>query len=831
MKKFWKSKKGSVSLFLLILLTAIFFFNAVLIDYARIWAARLQADRAMSAATRSVLSNYDRELQEKYGLYGTNIFSDVSMKSLLDGVVNKNIDVPEGSSTDYLNLKLDNSTLNEDDSQTHTLADRNIFTMQVLDDMKYKGPVEFSLAMLTPLSEMAGKLKKSSSETKALDSMDKDNETIQNAVDKLKKSMDEIQSSYNSTSLAPQFVDYVIKQGFHFNYSTKLPIAPVVQYVLVYMRAQIYVTYLKKVEEADTDNLADVANDPDLLEQINTYKGMYLIAKSWIEDAGTTFGDINNKFKTLTASGGDLDKAIEASKRIDDYNSGGDPYNSHSNDQTYDNVTNEANSKKKDASAIIGDKLKGSVFGSCSSCGQSLNEAKQKLDQIMNKKKQETVSNGGVSRMTEKLQSLKSLLNEAKTAAGSLKTQADYWKAPIVDGGKPVQEGQEPFNFSGSKESLEKAISDAEKKIATLLQSANPVDFKIEDASADTFDAQKLKDYASFLQLMTFTVGFENNYDKAMDVINDLKNESDEARSTKAEVMSTYKSVSNCFDDLFNLGQFASSTANYQEYVSKYEKMKGYHDKFASTPSSVSLKEIDESDNPVEIAKGGGDTIDEEMASISGNLDAGDNLLINEYTLLRMKAGDLAKTDYATYNLLFDEEVEYVIHGSYTPGNNYKALMMYTYFIRLGLNFAYMMVDKEYAAIRAIPFGIGYLILLVMAIFDSFMDMACLKQGDRVPLWKGFDELGWKYKDYLRFFLTTQTNYEEKINRLMSIIQVKDPRFDLYTKYTQIDADVKFSIKLWFLPQVMKMLSYSGAIGGSINGKRYVFERRTGLSY
>ncbi|MNZ73663.1 hypothetical protein D3C78_920840 [compost metagenome] len=196
-----------------------------------------------------------------------------------------------------------------------------------------------------------------------------------------------------------------------------------------------------------------------------------------------------------------------------------------------------------------------------------------------------------------------------------------------------------------------------------------------------------------------------------------------------------------------------------------------------------------------------------------------------------MKTGDMTKTDYISYNLLFDEEVEYVIQGSHTPGDNYKAVMGYTYLMRLGLNFAYMITDKQYAPIRAIPFGIGYIILLVLAIFDSFMDMACLKQGERVPLWKGFEELGWKYKDYLRFFLGTQSNKEEKINRLQAIIQTKDPRFDLYKKYTRIHTSTEMSVKLWFLPQVFKAIDYGGTAKDKVEGNRYKLTKEMQLSY
>lgn len=831
MRKFWKNKKGSVSLFLLMILTAIFFFDAVLIDYARMMAAHLQTERALAAANRSILSNYDRELQEKYGIYGTNIFKDANIETMLKDVVEHNITVPEGSETDLLNTLLEDAAFKGNEDVALTLADRNVFTMQVLDDMKYKGPIEFSLAMLEPLSDMAQKLKSNSSETKAIDHMEQDNETIQKAIDSLKLGLDDMEKKYNDSSLTPQFISYAVSKGFRMNYTTKLPIAPIVTYVLMYLRADIYRQYLDLVNKTETDNLAEVAQDPDLKESINTYLGMYIVAKNWIEDSATSYGDIHSKLKSLTAAKSDLDKAIAASKRIDEHNNGGDPYNTRQNEGDYDNVSQAAEARRKDTKSIVGDKLKAGFFGSCSSCGQMVKEAQDKLNALKDKKKKEAAAGGGgPSQLTKDLELIKKGLKDAETAMSNLKTRADEWKAPIVDGGKPVREDQEPFNFSGSKEMLETAKKDIEKKIATLLQASNPGDFTVENSPADTFDAQKLKDYVSFVQLIGFSQGFENSLSLVKDTIDKLKRESDEARKERAEIMGLFNSVSNCFDDIFNLGQFASTTANYQSYVQKYNKMAGYHDKFASASSNVSLEEIGMGEDPVGAAKGGGDMLDEKMVSLAANLDSGDNLLINEYALLRMKTGDISKTDYAVYNLLFDEEVEYVIQGSHTPGDNYKAVMAYTYLMRLGLNFAHMVVAKEYAPIRAIPFGIGYIILLVLAVFDSFMDMACLKKGERIPLYKGFPELGWKYKDYLRFFLGTQSNAEEKINRLQSIIQIKDPRYDLYTKYTRIDTEVDVSMRLWFLPQVFKWVDYGGDTS-QVEGNRYKFSKSMQLSY
>lgn len=125
-------QKGSVSIYFIITLGALFIFNAVLIDFARIKIAEQQTEYALRAALRSTLSAYDSKLIV-YGLFAQfdrdqelNIFKKVLEHNLKESIEVHSIDLnPEAS-----------------------LADHTVFKQQILNDMKYTAPIQFILDLI-----------------------------------------------------------------------------------------------------------------------------------------------------------------------------------------------------------------------------------------------------------------------------------------------------------------------------------------------------------------------------------------------------------------------------------------------------------------------------------------------------------------------------------------------------------------------------------------------------------------------------------------------------------------------------------------------------------
>jgi hypothetical protein len=156
-KKLFKSERGSVSVFLIIITLAIFMFNAVLIDYARVYAAQKQTEEAAKAGVRSVLSYYDSGLQE-YGLYGfggdgakaNDIFSTVLNQNLSTGHVD--------GSLQFLDTKVESATA----SLSRPVSDPLITEHQILEEMKYKAPIEFTRQIIEEFSSVSKAMKEAS---------------------------------------------------------------------------------------------------------------------------------------------------------------------------------------------------------------------------------------------------------------------------------------------------------------------------------------------------------------------------------------------------------------------------------------------------------------------------------------------------------------------------------------------------------------------------------------------------------------------------------------------------------------------------------------------
>lgn len=132
-------EQGSVSVYFMVILAALFFFHAVLIDFARIKVAEKQAETALRAALRSTLADFDTALLP-YGLYALHDEErglDV-LKSILDEHV-----LPEREAQEFRFIDP-----HWDHGQTtlrshYSLAHRDVFKQQVLEEMKYEAPLQF----------------------------------------------------------------------------------------------------------------------------------------------------------------------------------------------------------------------------------------------------------------------------------------------------------------------------------------------------------------------------------------------------------------------------------------------------------------------------------------------------------------------------------------------------------------------------------------------------------------------------------------------------------------------------------------------------------------
>lgn len=135
------SRDGSVNVFLIGITAALFLFMAVLIDFARITAFERLAESAVYSGVRSALSAYDGALYERYGLFarggtdGGEIFSRVVSAALKPENPDRGLGLMRADMADAKVSPGDSLGL-------HAVLER-----QILEEMKYKAPIDFTLEL------------------------------------------------------------------------------------------------------------------------------------------------------------------------------------------------------------------------------------------------------------------------------------------------------------------------------------------------------------------------------------------------------------------------------------------------------------------------------------------------------------------------------------------------------------------------------------------------------------------------------------------------------------------------------------------------------------
>jgi len=135
-----RDEKGAVTLFIIIIIVPIFLFQAVLIEFARSLLAKQQLELAVKSANRSVGAAYSVPLQA-YGLYGVQNSDET--KELYARIVRLN------SGHGYAAARFESGEL----QMERSLDDPVVFLNQVLEEMKYRAPLEYARQVTSKLNK------------------------------------------------------------------------------------------------------------------------------------------------------------------------------------------------------------------------------------------------------------------------------------------------------------------------------------------------------------------------------------------------------------------------------------------------------------------------------------------------------------------------------------------------------------------------------------------------------------------------------------------------------------------------------------------------------
>jgi hypothetical protein len=149
------ASQGSITIFSAVVLSGLLLFSAVLIDYGRMAVLHKVTEDAARSGVRSVLSAYDERLYERYGLFGRG---GTDSDEIFEQTVQANLGSTSKQNQGTFKLvQAQLESAHTDDAEV--LGKHEVFARQVLEEMKYKAPVDFTLELASKFAPLSGTMK------------------------------------------------------------------------------------------------------------------------------------------------------------------------------------------------------------------------------------------------------------------------------------------------------------------------------------------------------------------------------------------------------------------------------------------------------------------------------------------------------------------------------------------------------------------------------------------------------------------------------------------------------------------------------------------------
>ena len=220
MNNFFRKTKGAISIFLTLIMLPMFTCAGLIVDGARISAARTAVTGAGDLAMNAALSEYDEILKDVYGLFAMSETTEELQKNVsryFSNTIN-NEGILQGSDSytrSFINsigslfssddISFDNIVdtqvehFNLVEVSNSALANPTVLERQIIEYMKYRGPVSMGTGLITKL----GLIGETSKQTKALEAKvdyEKKLDTVQDACETAYKAINTFNDAVSGSS-------------------------------------------------------------------------------------------------------------------------------------------------------------------------------------------------------------------------------------------------------------------------------------------------------------------------------------------------------------------------------------------------------------------------------------------------------------------------------------------------------------------------------------------------------------------------------------------------------------------------------------------------------
>lgn len=703
-RQFFINEQGSVSIYLIIVVIALFFFNAVLIDYARILVAENQTESAAKAAVRSTMASFDPRIHE-YGLFGLN---DPKPTSTFQGAFAKNLSLQQGGYFHFTDTQMVKGQTEVSINEGKMLSNPSAFKHQIVENMKYRARIQFTKAIIDGLMKVSDSMEQASAFAELASDIDKKAKVRKKKLDQAKSDLSKAKSTLENME---QTIREESKQDF--------PSVKIMEDIV-----DNEDTYKQVLSSKDS------GGSPQKYSKADT--------KSFERDSKSLINQIVSKSKSVKTN---LENAVSEINKARQEN------------QLIKKAIEEKRKQKNNdyETTTKYEKKYGKQTNSLNGVKSNLEKANKKLDDYVMDDSYFTTS-------------VKKINHALKEVGGSFIVE-------LVKFNNIVQNDLD----TADRHYMDKKQIGIESRHKTSLKDVN---------QAYSFFTENRKSYQS-------------------------KSKKEQQDDAKNSLEKNKEQLNQLMD------QAEGIAGDSQVYKILRKLVDKYNGAASSQPGNVNMED------PRQTSDDSMALMDQLFHQLGAALKSERNqIYINEYILTRFKSHDFSLKGAEAYNFE-NNQVEYIIYGIPEPGANYAAAMSEIFAIRFAINFLQAFSDPSVDATGPLVFWTA----LSKALLLTLGDIERISNGNKILFFKNFRYYT-GYSDYLRMILFLHVRGKQ-LARSMAIINYKTNK-DLTKSPTYIEGEATTRVRLWFIPELSKLLVNRGEY---VKGNNVFISRKESYSY
>lgn len=762
--------RGSVSLYFIAATAGLVLITALLIDFARVAAFRKQAELATKSGVRSVLSSYDPLLYEHFGLFARGgepadeVFADT-----LAG----NAEAGGDDAFPYLDTHWESSGVTE----SRPLAGHDVFRRQVLEEMKYKAPIDLTIDLADRLRGMAGMIEDT---RKTVDLL----ERMQDAYDRREAALDETLAKQRALGEA---VQASLSASVSLSSTTVSP-----------GEATGSVSYVSDAASQYDDYVAKRTEDEARREAIRAQ-----------EEERRRLEEERERKRKEAAEAGEPGEGLGS-----DWSEYEEPLLPSLPLPQYEEIVRAYESGVRDLSARLAeaaDKARTKAEAAYRDAREAWQEAKE-ANEEMNRIAAEGAEIAGAAPATgvsdsESPAEQAAALAELRRKAAELVLESSY--------------------FAG----YETELSQQREQGLSVIGRASAYASSVASLPGSTGRGPGIRSEAADLQ--GAFAHFASAYGPSGSVLASReasfqahRSREEERKQEEENAKSEWGGASRLLGLLSGKGGTREEREAFDRVDELFKENMAWN-KAEAEAAAEAARGDDPHEGRDEALSGTGDLLRIVEENLLG---ARDQLFFSEYAISRM-----TKYEPSNVKAMFEgreaplppeaQQAEYVLYGFANPSGNIAAAYGEIFAFRLAIRTMEGFVECS-------KLGHPLLVLvaaLVYGIRNAVLDIHSLVDQGSIQLSK-YAKIPMTYDDYLRLFLQMHGGSESQTGRMIAIVEYESG-LSLREAYTYASGEGTASVKLWFFPGLARMLGRVDRLGGTVKGGRYEATYSADMAY